>query len=115
MLNTVPIYDCFDAMENGYFQFALLEEAIEKHLQVGSDMIVLHPSLTRALAEEVSASSRVIKVTSRGGSQIYRYMMRYAVENPYFAHWDEICKSCREQARPLRWGCLYGAGAFWTM
>ena len=111
MLNTVPIYDCFDAMENGYFQFALLEEAIEKHLQVGSDMIVRHPSLTRALAEEVSASSRVIKVTSRGGSQIYRYMMRYAVENPYFAHWDEICKKLQGTGTAIALGLSLRSGS----
>lgn len=92
MLNTVPVYDCFDEMENGKFEYSRLEEAIEKHIAVGADMIVLHPALTIDLADRVNNSSRIIKVTSRGGSQIYRYMMRYHKENPYYEHWDEICR-----------------------
>lgn len=91
ILNTVPIYDCFDAMENGKFEYSMLEEAIDKHIAVGSDMLVLHPSLTRALANEVFRSKRIVKVTSRGGSQVYRYILKYNRENPYFEHWDEIC------------------------
>lgn len=92
MLNTVPIYDCFKEMEDGTFEYAMLEEAIERHIHAGADMIVLHPALTKELANEVLKSSRVIKVTSRGGSQMYRYVIKYDKENPYFEHWDEICK-----------------------
>lgn len=92
MLNTVPIYDCFDKMENGKFEYSMLDEAIDKHIDIGSDMIVLHPTLTHELADKVLRSSRVIKVTSRGGSQMYRYLIKYNMENPYFEHWDEICE-----------------------
>lgn len=92
MLNTVPIYDCFDAMESGTFEFSMLSDAIDQHIAVGADMIVLHPSLTKSLAHEVSNSSRIIKVTSRGGSQMYRYLLRYSHENPYYEHWKEICE-----------------------
>ena len=93
MLNTVPIYDCFNDMENGRFEYGLLDEAIYRHIDIGSDMIVIHPTLTRELANAVYHSSRVIKVTSRGGSQMYRYIMRYNKENPYFEHWDELCRT----------------------
>lgn len=92
MLNTVPIYDCFDAMENGKFVYSMLDEVIDKHIDIGSDMIVLHPTLTRELSNEVFRSTRLIKVTSRGGSQIYRYLMIYNKENPYYEHWDTICR-----------------------
>ena len=92
MLNTVPIYDCFSEMESGKFEYSMLDEAVDRHIDVGADMIVLHPTLTRKLANDVFRSSRIIKVTSRGGSQIYRYLIRYNKENPYFEHWDEICK-----------------------
>ena len=93
MLNTVPIYDCFNEMEKGEFEYAYLDEAINRHVDVGSDMIVIHPTLTRELANAVYLSSRTIKVTSRGGSQMYRYIMRYNKENPYIEHWDELCKT----------------------
>lgn len=92
MLNTVPIYDCFDKMENGKFEYPILEEAIEKHIDIGSDMLVFHPTLTKDLANEIFQSSRIIKVTSRGGSQIYRYLIKYNKENPYYEHWDTICE-----------------------
>ena len=92
MLNTVPIYDCFAEMENGKFVYSMLDEEIDKHIDIGSDMIVFHPTLTRELAHEVFQSSRIIKVTSRGGSQMYRYIIRYNKENPYYDHWDTICE-----------------------
>ena len=93
MLNTVPIYDCFDKMENGKFEYSLLDETIDKHIDIGSDMLVFHPTLTKELANEVFQSSRLIKVTSRGGSQMYRYLIKYYNrENPYYDHWDTICE-----------------------
>ena len=60
MLNTVPIYDCFAEMENGKFVYSMLDEEIDKHIDIGSDMIVFHPTLTRELAHEVFQSSRII-------------------------------------------------------
>lgn len=90
-LNTVPIYDCFNEMESGNFYYAQLDEAIDKHVEVGADMIVTHPTMTRDLANDVLGSSRLIKVTSRGGSQMYRFLLKRNVENPYFEHWDELC------------------------
>lgn len=91
LLNTVPIYDCFDEMESGTFEYDQLEEAIERHIEVGSDMIVIHPTMTMNLASAVYDSSRIIKVTSRGGSQMYRFLLKNNVENPYYEHWDELC------------------------
>jgi phosphomethylpyrimidine synthase len=92
MLNTVPIYECFDRMKNNTFVIEQLYDVIQKHIDCGSDMIVVHPGLTRTLCEKINRSDRLIKVTSRGGSQIYRYINKYHLENPYYENWDSICK-----------------------
>ena len=42
--------------------------------------------------DKLEKSNRVIKITSRGGSQIHRYIQSTHEENPYFAHWQDICK-----------------------
>jgi len=90
-LNTVPIYETFDAMKSNTFDSSVLYEVLYRHIASGSDMLVLHPGLTKSLADKVSASKRMLPVTSRGGAQIYRYMMKYNKENPYYENWEEIC------------------------
>lgn len=92
MLNTVPIYACFSSMKNETFNVNQLLDTINEHVDTGSDMIVVHPCITQKLAEKVEKSKRVIKITSRGGSQIYRYMQATCMENPYYTHWQDICK-----------------------
>ena len=90
-LNTVPVYECFDEMESGTFEYSQLEEVIDRHIDIGSDMIVTHPTMTKGLAKDVYRSSRIIKVTSRGGSQMYRYLLNNDAENPYYVNWDKLC------------------------
>ncbi len=92
MLNTVPIYSCFSSMKNGNFHVNQLLDTIYEHIETGSDMIVVHPCITQKLADKVEKSERIIKITSRGGSQIYRYMQTTHMENPYYTHWQDICK-----------------------
>ena len=111
MLNTVPIYDCFDAMENGTFEFAMLEEAIDKHIEVGADMMVFHPTLTAGLRNSVEASSRIIKVTSRGGSQMYRYLGKGKCENPYYEYWDDLCNKLSNKGIAIAIGLSLRSGS----
>lgn len=92
MLNTVPIYACFSSMKDGTFHVNQLLDTIHEHIETGSDMIVVHPCITQKLADKVEKSERIIKITSRGGSQIYRYMLATHRENPYYTYWQEICK-----------------------
>lgn len=89
-LNSVPVYQCFDRMENGTFEYSCLSDAIAEHIDSGVDMLVVHPGLTRRLAEDMQNSSRVIPLTSRGGAQLFAYMKNSNRENPYYEHWNEI-------------------------
>ena len=92
MMNTVPVYSCFSSMKNGNFHVNQLLDTIHEHVETGSDMIVVHPCITQRLSDKIEKSDRVIKITSRGGSQIHRYIQSTHEENPYFAHWQDICK-----------------------
>lgn len=89
-LNSVPIYQCFDRMENGTFDYSCLSESIFQHIDSGADMLVVHPGLTREMLHGIIRSDRVIPLTSRGGAQLFSYMKKSNNENPYFEHWDEI-------------------------
>lgn len=111
MLNTVPIYECFTSMKEGTFSVNQLIDAVQSHIDNGSDMIVVHPGITQQLALKIDKSNRVIKITSRGGSQIYRYMKTSGIENPYYEHWDEFCKLLKGTGVSLAIGLSLRAGS----
>lgn len=110
-INSVPIYQCFDKMQNGTFEYSYLREAISQHIDSGVDMIVVHPGLTSEIASRLKNSNRVIPLTSRGGAQIYSYMSRFKQENPYYSHWDEILDQINNTGVCLALGLTLRAGS----
>jgi len=111
MLNTVPVYACFVSMKNGTFHVNQLLDTIHEHIETGSDMIVVHPCITQRLADKVEKSDRIIKITSRGGSQIYRYMQSAHMENPYYVYWQDICKMLNGTGVSIAIGLSLRAGS----
>ena len=110
-LNSVPIYQCFPKMQSGSFEFEHLKEALYQHIDSGADMLVVHPGLTRNIAMEVSRSNRIIPLTSRGGAQLFSYMMHHGSENPYYEHWDEVLSTVKGTGVCLALGLTLRAGS----
>ncbi len=110
-LNTVPVYECFDSMQDGSFVPNMLFDTIERHIESYSDMIVVHPGLTRELAHLVTNSNRVIPLTSRGGAQLFSYIMHSKNENPYYQYWDEILEIVKDTGVALAIGLTLRAGS----
>lgn len=110
-LNSVPVYQCFDKMQDGTFEYNYLSESIDQHIDSGVDMIVVHPGLTSELASKIGNDNRIIPLTSRGGAQIYSYMTRYHQENPYYLHWDDILDQIKNTGVCLALGLTLRAGS----
>ncbi len=94
-VGTVPIYELF------YYNQDLQENLIDKYLQIleesgqdGVDFVVIHAGLLSNHLELVK--KRIIKVTSRGGSFLLKWMKKYNKENFLYTHFDKILEVCKK-------------------
>lgn len=110
-LNTVPIYECYDFMCEGSFNSDILLNVIEKHINTGADMVVVHPALITELVKKLNKSNRIMPLTSRGGAQLFWYMNKYGKQNPYFECWNEICDIVKGTGVALAMGLSLRAGS----
>ena len=88
-VGTVPLYELFfrypDYPENMIDPFL---EILEENGKDGVDFVVIHAGLLMEHLELVK--TRLIKVTSRGGSMLIRWMEKHKKENFLFTHFDRI-------------------------
>lgn len=94
-LGTVPLYELFyfnqDYPENLIDPFL---DILEKQGQDGVDFVVIHAGLLRQHLELVE--SRIIKVTSRGGSLMMKWMEKHNKENFLFTNFDRVLEVCKK-------------------
>jgi len=94
-VGTVPLYECFyynkDYPENMIESFLKI---LEESGQDGVSFVVIHAGLLRQHLELVK--SRIIKVTSRGGSLLMKWMKKNKQENFLYTHFDEILQICKK-------------------
>ncbi|HOF34847.1 MAG TPA: phosphomethylpyrimidine synthase ThiC [Spirochaetota bacterium] len=69
-------------------------DAVYADAECGIDFATVHCGITMSAAEK--ASSRIMGITSRGGSIISKWMKYHKKENPFFTHFDEICAIAKE-------------------
>lgn len=118
VLGTVPIYDALV-----YYNKPLAEITAEEwlavfrmHAEDGVDFMTIHCGMNRATAERFRANPRLMNIVSRGGSLMFAWMTATGEENPFYEHFDEILRICREYDVTLslgdacRPGCLADAG-----
>lgn len=97
-LGTVPVYEIFLKFKEGKSKDLrkLTLSVLESQAKQGVDFFSLHPSITRQITEQLSASNRVIPVTSRGGAMMIEMMTSLECENPFYENLDDILALCRE-------------------
>lgn len=111
MLNSVPVYERFFEMKNGTFTEEMLLDTIKKYIDYGCDMLVVHPGINDSLMKKIIQSQRIIKVTSRGGAQIYNYMKNTSRHNPYLGIWKRMCEIIQGTGVSLAIGFSLRAGS----
>jgi len=116
IVGTVPVYqvasrhDDITKVDSKEF----IEE-IERQAEEGVDFFTIHAGITRKALERLEKNERLLKIVSRGGALLYKWMMTNRKENPLYEHFDEILKICKKHdvtislGDSLRPGAVYDA------
>ncbi|MGB9857354.1 MAG: phosphomethylpyrimidine synthase ThiC [Dictyoglomaceae bacterium] len=114
VVGSVPVYDLFVRVRN--FTKAKPRdflEVLEEHVGMGIDFVTIHAGLNRELIEKIKNSQRILKIVSRGGSMIYKWMVENNEENPYYEYFDDVLKILKKYdavisiGDALRPGCIF--------
>lgn len=92
-VGTVPVYQAFLEQKLDMSPEYLLK-VVEKHCRDGVDFITLHCGITLNMLDKLG--SRIIPLTSRGGSFLAAWMIKNKAENPLYENFDEILEIVKE-------------------
>ncbi|WAM34052.1 phosphomethylpyrimidine synthase ThiC [Caldicellulosiruptor morganii] len=112
IVGTVPVYqvasrhDDITKVDSKEF----LEE-IERQAEEGVDFFTIHAGITRRTLERFEKNDRLLKIVSRGGALLYRWMLANQKENPLYEHFDEILKICKKHDVTISLGDSLRPGA----
>lgn len=112
-VGTVPVYEVIARAGAKNMSPEIILDVIREQAEQGVDYMTIHPGLLRSHVP--LAMKRKMKIVSRGGSLIARWMEENNRENPFYEYFDEILTICLEYdvtlslGDGLRPGCLYDA------
>lgn len=112
IVGTVPVYqvasrhDDITKVDSKEF----IEE-IERQAEEGVDFFTIHAGITRKTLERFEKNERLLKIVSRGGALLYKWMMANGKENPLYEHFDEILKICKKHDVTISLGDSLRPGA----
>ena len=113
-ISTVPIYQT--VVEKGSFKDITDQDIIgmiNKHVSMGISSIVIHAGFTLEMLEMLQSSKRIMGMVSKGGSFTSAWMLQNRRQNPFFSHFDEICKMLSDKdivlslGNTMRSGCIH--------
>jgi phosphomethylpyrimidine synthase len=93
-IGTVPIYSMIVGRRIEDLSVKLILESILQQAKQGVDYFTIHAGVLREHLPFVR--KRLIGIVSRGGSIIAKWMLHHGQQNPFYAHFDEICDIMRE-------------------
>ena len=113
-VGTVPVYEALSRIsDSNELTGELILDVIREQAEQGVDYMTIHAGL---LLEHVPlAKRRLLKIVSRGGSIIARWMQTHQRENLFYTNFDKIMGICRQYdvtislGDGLRPGCLADA------
>lgn len=111
-IGTVPVYEIIARCGGKVEQMTpdLILQVIREQAEQGVDYMTIHCGILRAHLP--AALKRKLRIVSRGGSLIAKWMTLHQMENPFYTLFDEILSICREHdvtlslGDGLRPGCL---------
>lgn len=108
-ISTVPYYAAAVGARASRGSIASLQGAdllreVHAQAEVGVDIMTIHASFTLAMLKRLAVSSRVMPMTSRGGTWTAAAMLSQGVENPALTVFDDILDIVRESGVCLSLG-----------
>lgn len=90
-VGTVPIYQIVEEVKNvADFTAKDMLRVIEKQAEQGVDYMTIHAGVLREFVPK--ARDRITKIVSRGGGLLAEWMSKRKEQNPFYAHFGEICE-----------------------
>lgn len=113
-IGTVPVYEALSRVEKSEdLSDELILDVIREQAEQGVDYMTIHAGL---LQEHIPmAKKRMLRIVSRGGSIIAKWMQTHNRENLFYTNYDKIQEICAEHdvtlslGDGLRPGCLADA------
>jgi len=94
-IGTVPIYEALSRVNSSEeLNDELIVDVIREQAEQGVDYITIHAGLLKA--QVPMAKKRKLRIVSRGGSIIAKWMMTHDRENLYYTNFDKILDICAE-------------------
>jgi len=93
-IGTVPIYSMIIGRRIEDLSVKDILDSILHQAKQGVDYFTIHAGVLREHLPYVR--KRLIGIVSRGGSLIAKWMLHHREQNPFYAHFDEICDIMRE-------------------
>jgi phosphomethylpyrimidine synthase len=113
-VGTVPVYEALARCgDPDKLTEKLILDTIRDQAEQGVDYITIHAGLLKAHVP--LAKKRLLRIVSRGGSILARWMQKFDRENPFYTAFDEILAICGKHDVTLslgdgmRPGCLADA------
>ncbi len=113
-IGTVPVYEALSRVDSSEeLNDKLIVDVIREQAEQGVDYITIHAGLLKAHVP--MAKKRKLRIVSRGGSIIAKWMMTHDRENLYYTNFDKILEICAEHdvtislGDGMRPGCLADA------
>ena len=113
-VGTVPIYEAVSLVEKPEdLTIDLLLEVVERQAEQGVDYMTIHAGLLRKHVP--LAMKRKLKIVSRGGAILAKWMTVHKKENPFYENFDRLLAICQKYdvtlslGDGLRPGCLADA------
>lgn len=113
-IGTVPVYEALSRIDSSdMLTDELILDVIREQAEQGVDYMTIHAGL---LEKHVPmAKKRLLRIASRGGSIIAKWMETHRKQNPFYFNFDKILEICRQYdvtlslGDGLRPGCLADA------
>ena len=99
-IGTVPMYQAGKEALDEHHNIAKLSKEklfadIEKQCRDGVDFITVHCGVTKFVIEQLERQGRVTGIVSRGGAMLACWIKATGMENPLYAHYDELLDIAR--------------------
>jgi phosphomethylpyrimidine synthase len=113
-IGTVPVYEALSRVEKSEdLNDELILDVIKGQAEQGVDYMTIHAGLL--MAHVPMAKKRMLRIVSRGGSILAKWMQFHQRENLFYTNFDKILEICKQHdvtlslGDGLRPGCLADA------
>lgn len=112
-VGTVPIYELACGVDKAFLDLSEDDfmAVLEQQAEDGVDFFTVHSGITLQAARALQHGNRVIKIVSRGGALLAKWMLHNSRENPFLSRYDDMLALAKDYNIVLSLGDSLRPGA----